>query len=131
MPRPRIIIIEDDESQSKPFSQMLEYRGYDVRCAKDWPEANEIIQSFRPTLAIVDLLLISAEGSSGFDVIQKLRASAHSRVGILAWTARYVDARDEILALRAGADDFVRKDAEVGLIEARIDALVRRVRRRT
>jgi len=125
----RILIIEDDEDFSGQFRQMLEYHLYEVRCAKSWSEAREVLQSFRAVVAIVDLLLISTDGADGFDVIRQLRASEHSHIGILAWTAQYVDSRHEILTLRVGADDFVRKDIETGIIEARIEALVRRVER--
>jgi DNA-binding response OmpR family regulator len=47
----------------------------------------------------------------------------------MAWSMNYVDARYEVLALRAGADDFVRKGTDVGLVEARIEALLRRINR--
>lgn len=125
----RILLVEDEESHSKPFSELLRFHGYEIRCAKNLTDTREVLRSFTPLLAIVDLLLISADDSDGFDVIRYLRASEHAHLGILAWTANYVSARDEVLALRAGADDFVKKDADVGLIEARIDALIRRIGR--
>jgi DNA-binding response OmpR family regulator len=50
-------------------------------------------------------------------------------LGILAWTGHFVKQQDEIRALRAGADDFVSKDTEFGLIEAKIEALLRRISR--
>ena len=125
----RILIIEDDEDFSDQFRQMLEYHLYEVQCAKSWSEAREVLRSFRAVVAIVDLLLISSDGVDGFDVIRQLRASEHSHIGILAWTAQYLDSRHEILSLRVGADDYVRKGTEVGLIEARIEALARRVER--
>ena len=127
----QIIVIEDDASQAEPFQQMLEYRGYEVRCARDWAEATDILSSFRPALAIVDLLLIGPNDvpADGFSVIRSLRASGHEDIGILVWTSHFVNPRDEIRALRAGADDYVRKDADFGLIEARIEALLRRINR--
>lgn len=125
----RILLVEDEETQSGPFLQMLEYRKYAVECARDLTEVRCLLPTFKPVLAIVDLLLVSADMADGFDVIRYVRSSSYAHMGLLAWTARFTDARDEIRALRNGADDFVRKDAEFGLIEARIEALLRRVDR--
>lgn len=125
----RILLVEDDEEQAKPFKLLLELRGYEVAWARNWSEVREVITWFAPILAIVDLYLITPDHSDGFDVIRQLRAVMPAELGILAWTANFVDARSEVLALRAGADDFVRKEADVGMIEARIEALLRRITR--
>ena len=130
MNKTRLLIIEDDQAHSLPLSELLEYRGYEVKCARDWDEASEALQSFKPAIVIVDLLLAYGSVSSGFNVIKKLRASEYSRVGIIAWTGMYKDGRDEILALRSGADDFIKKGTETGVIEERVAALARRVKRR-
>ena len=126
----RILIVEDDWSQAKPFTQMLEYRGYTVRCAQDIVSATQMVHKFDPHLVIVDLLLVStAAEADGFDVIAALRSAefALSTFGIMVWTSHFVNAKDEIRALRSGADEYLRKDAEFGLIEARIEALLRRI----
>jgi DNA-binding response OmpR family regulator len=129
----RILVIEDEPAQSEAFRQMLEYRGYAVRCAKDWAEATRVLSTFNADLVVVDLLLISSdeEPDDGFGIIRTLRSSIYSDIGILVWTSHFVNARDEIRALRVGADDYVRKDADFGLIEARIEALLRRLNRST
>ncbi|BCB76799.1 hypothetical protein GCM10022251_49420 [Phytohabitans flavus] len=127
----RILLVEDDGSQAKPFSQMLEYRGYTVRWAQDIVSATRIAREFDPHLVIVDLLLVSTEAEAdGFDVITTLRSAsfATQAFGIMVWTSHFVNAKDEIRALRSGADEYLRKDAEFGLIEARLEALLRRIR---
>ena len=123
----RILVVEDEESQSRRLRRMLKYRGYEVECAKDLTDVKRLLPLFKPALAVVDLFLVSVDDFDGFDVIRYVRSSAYSQIGILAWSANYIDDRDEIWALREGADDFVRKDAQFGLLEARIEALLRRV----
>lgn len=126
----RILVIEDETSQSKPFREMLEYKGYQVECVEDADTGLQAARKSLVDLVIVDLLLVSSRSSrDGFDVISALRSpeSSNPDVGILVWTSHYVTARDEIRALRAGADAYIKKDSDVGLIEARIEALLRRV----
>lgn len=124
----RILLIEDEETQSKPFQQLLEFHEYIVESATNDTAGLDLLIRFDPMLVVVDLLLVANEvAEDGFEVVRMLRG-ASATVGILVWTSQYLDARDEIRVLRAGADDYVRKESEVGVIEARINALLRRVR---
>lgn len=126
-----ILVIEDEADQSKPFTQMLKYRGYKVLRAYNGTDGIAVALKYRPHLIIVDLLLVlRGDEMDGYDVIQAIRNSPDTKsIGILAWTGHYVAGKDEIRALRAGADDYIRKDTEYGTIEARIEALLRRIDR--
>jgi DNA-binding response OmpR family regulator len=128
---PKILVIEDDPDQSRPFTQMLRYRGYEILTAYNGIDGIAKALSHRPQLVIVDLLLVQrGDEMDGYDVIQALRAAPETNsIGILAWTGHFVERSDEIRALRSGADDYVSKDSEYGLLEARIEALLRRVAR--
>ncbi len=127
----KILLIEDDPDQSRPFTQMLRYRGYEILTAYNGVDGVAKAIQQHPHLVIVDLLLVQrGDEMDGFDVIQALRntpPTAH--VGILAWSGHFVERSDEIRALRAGADDYVSKDSEFGLLEARLEALLRRISR--
>ncbi len=125
----KILVIEDDSHQSKPFIQMLKYRQYEVKHAFNGIDGVAIASKEKPHLIIVDLLLVQrGDQMDGFDVIQALRNHPEtSKVGILAWTGHFIDERDEIRAFRSGADYFVTKDISFGRLEARIEALLRRV----
>lgn len=127
----KILVIEDDSDQSRPFTQMLKYRGYEILTAYNGVDGVAQGIEHNPDLVIVDLLLVQrGDEMDGFDVIQKLRNTpSTARIGILAWTGHFVERSDEIRALRSGADDYVSKDSEFGLLEARIEALLRRVSR--
>ena len=65
---------------------------------------------------------------SGLDVLRELRA-ARSEVPILLLTARSQDG-DKVEGLRLGADDYVTKPFSFVELVARVEALVRRARRR-
>jgi len=125
----RILVIEDERTHSTPLQQMLEFRGYDVRIIRNGTGATRVVREFGPLVVVIDLMLTDPAGEvdDGYEVTRKLRR-LQADLGILVWTAQYASPRDEIRALRAGADDYVRKDAEFGVIEARIEALLRRVK---
>lgn len=126
-----ILVIEDDREQSKPFIQMLKFKGYSVLHAYNGIDGMAKAIKSPPDLVIVDLLLVEkGDEMDGYDVIQALRETNETEgVGIIAWTSVFVDEKDQIRALLAGADDFVPKSLEFGVLEARIEALVRRLRR--
>jgi DNA-binding response OmpR family regulator len=127
----RILVIEDEERQSKPFVKMLEYREYEVIVAFNGLDGVALAVKHTPDLVIVDLLLVQrGDQMDGYDVIRTLRNTAETcNMGIVAWTGHFVDGQDEIRALREGADDFMSKEVEFGLLEARIEALLRRLSR--
>lgn len=125
----KILVIEDDPDQSKPFIELLRYRGYDIVPADNGIDGVAKAVKHQPDLVIVDLLLVQrGDQMDGYEVIKVLRGTQETlNVRILAWTGHFVKKEDEIRALRAGADDYVSKDSEFGLLEARIEALLRRV----
>lgn len=128
----KIIVVEDDVDQSKPFIETLTHnKDYEVTHAFNGIDGFAAVVQENPDLVIVDLLLVErGDDMDGFEVIKAIRSTpAIEATGILAWTSHFVKRQDEIRALRAGADDFVNKDADFAVIEARIEAILRRVSR--
>lgn len=126
----RILLVEDDGEQSRPLTQMLGYRGYEVTSACNGKDGVALAVANPPDLVIVDLLLfLRGDEMDGFDVIQALRRHpTTAQLAILAWTGHFVQSTDWIRALRSGADDYVTKDVEFGILEAKIEAILRRTR---
>lgn len=127
----KILLVEDDPKQSKPFIQMLQYRNYEVFHAYNGLDAISQALEVMPDLIIVDLRLDKrGDQLDGYELIQTLRNTPEVKnIAIMVWTAEGVDSKDEVRALRNGADDYVVKKNDIGTIEARIEALIRRVKR--
>lgn len=125
----KILIVEDEKEQSRPFLELLRFKGYEVFVAENGIDAIATAIKEKPDLLIVDLLLVKrGDELDGYGVIREVRATkVTEKIGILAWTSHFVKETDHIRALRSGADDFVTKDVEFGVLEARIEALLRRV----
>ena len=118
----RILLIEDDDRIRGALRLALEDEGYEVEEAASG-EAGLAAFAARPAgLVLIDVLL---PGIDGFDVCRQLRKE--SDVPIVMVTARD-DASDVIAGLEAGADDYLAKPVNVGVLAARLRALLRRAR---
>jgi len=125
----RILLVEDDAVLSQAMTHSLERAGHRVESAHSIDEANHWwrVQSFDAVLLDLNLPLSAHERSglgSGLTVLRAARARG-DHTPVLVLTAR--DRTEERIAgLDAGADDYLGKPFDLGEVEARLRALVRR-----
>jgi two-component system OmpR family response regulator len=121
MSRPsRVLFIEDDQAVRNAIAIELRAAGYLVQDEVDGSSLEEIAESFRPDIAVLDVML---PGRSGFDLAHVLRNK--SDLPILFLTAR--DAvSSRLTGFSVGADDYVIKPVAVEELLARLRALLRR-----
>jgi DNA-binding response OmpR family regulator len=118
----RILLVEDDERIRTSTRLALEEEGYEVDEAPDGEDALQRFTDRPADVVIMDLML---PGMDGFEACRQLRQL--STVPVIMVTAR-ADTHDVVAGLEAGADDYVTKPFVVTELEARIAALLRRVR---
>jgi DNA-binding response OmpR family regulator len=117
-----VLIVEDDPVLADGLTSTLREAGYAVDGVESGERANSALGTQEYDLIILDLGL---PGIDGFEVLQKLRRRGR-RTPVLILTAR--DAvGDRIRGLDLGADDYLIKPFEIGELEARLRALMRRV----
>jgi two-component system, OmpR family, KDP operon response regulator KdpE len=115
------ILVVDDESQiRRVLRATLSSNGYDVVEAKDGQEAIDMVIRERPDLILLD---VNMPGMSGLEACSKIRLSYEGP--IIMVTVRNSE-QDKIVALDAGADDYVVKPFAIGELLARIRAALRR-----
>ena len=106
----KIFIAEDDPNSLILLEMILLSRDYDVVVARDGAEAWALLQNETPDLIISDILM---PGIDGFELCRKIRGDSRlGKVPIIIYSATYVEARDEQLAIAAGANRFVLKPIE-------------------
>lgn len=119
---PRVLLIEDDPSIREGVGLGLRRRGHEVAAAATGEEGLALIAGFRPELVLLDLML---PGINGVQVCRRIRET--SQVPIIMLTARGDDF-DIVVGLEAGADDYIVKPARTEIIEARVKAVLRRLK---
>jgi len=115
-----ILIVEDDPSIRKMVRVNLVKRGYTVSEAADSHQAIALFQEVPVDLVLLDLML---PGLSGVDVCTWIRA--RSDVPIIVLSAR-LEEDLKVVALDAGADDYVTKPFGSEELLARVRAFLRR-----
>ena len=118
----KLLVIEDDPKLSRLLTRVLQEEGYVVDgCAKGEPGLQQAASGLYD-LVVLDWMLPDLDGLS---LCRRLRELGTS-LPILMLTSRS-DLSERVMALDAGADDYVIKPFEIEELVARVRALLRRV----
>jgi two-component system, OmpR family, response regulator RegX3 len=120
----RVLLVEDEESISQPFSNALTREGFLPTVAASVAEARAAVAEQEPDIVLLDLMLPDGDGR---ELARELRAA--SQVPIIMLTARGSEI-DRVVGLELGADDYVVKPFAAAEVIARIRAVLRRSRQR-
>lgn len=118
----RILLIEDEPGLVLTLTHRLGREGYALKTVADGEAGLACALKDPFDLIILDIMLPS---KNGFDVCTDLRQRGVG-VPILMLTARGQLA-DKVHGLKIGADDYLTKPFEMAELQARIEALLRRV----
>src|ERR1700692_2601964 len=120
MSTPTILVVDDEPQIRRVMRTTLSSNGYTVIEARSGEEALEMLRKERPELVLLD---VNMPGMSGLETCREIRD--HSDVAIIMLTVRNTE-HDKVLALDAGADDYVVKPFGMEELLARIRAALRR-----
>jgi DNA-binding response OmpR family regulator len=122
--RASILVVEDDPGVARALVDALEMADYRVWHALDGHDAQGQLARAQPNLVLLDLMLPDIDG---LVLCSRLKSLAEVPIIICSGSARR---SDPVLALKLGADDFIKKPFEVDDVLARIEAVLRRAPRR-
>ena len=115
-----ILVVDDERNIVQLVRLYLSKEGFRVESASSGREALEKVQSVRPDLVLLDLMLPEMDG---WEVCRRLRKQGD--LPIIMVTARD-DHVDKIVGLELGADDYLTKPFNPRELVARIKAVLRR-----
>ena len=101
-----ILIVEDSPTQAEKLKHLLQVHGYRIRVAKNGSEALSLLQEFRPSLVITDVLMPIMNGYDLCAAIKKQKEIAGIPVILLTSLS---DPKDVLEALKCGANNFITK----------------------
>ena len=116
----RVLVVDDEPQILRALRINLRVRSYDVDVAATGSAALEAAAKHPPDLVILDLGLPDLDG---VEVIEGLRGWTQAPIIVLSGRA---DSTDKVVALDAGADDYVTKPFGMEELLARMRAAVRR-----
>ncbi|NUP13579.1 MAG: response regulator transcription factor [Polyangiaceae bacterium] len=120
-----VLVVEDDPTLRLGLTKTLRSAGYQVETAKTGREGLDRARNEAFDLVLLDVMLPEM---NGFEVCESLR-DADDDLPILMLTAKGEE-EDKVRGLKLGADDYVTKPFGVSELLARVDAALRRRRKR-
>jgi DNA-binding response OmpR family regulator len=102
----RILIVEDDKFVRELISQKLTEEKFEVSSAKDGEEGVLKIESEKPDLVLLDLIL---PGIDGFEVISKIRENPDTESIPIVILSNLGEKKDVDRGIKLGANDYMIK----------------------
>ncbi|SHJ78897.1 response regulator transcription factor [Tepidibacter formicigenes] len=120
----KVLVLEDEIGIRSFVSINLKRGGYEVIEAPTGEEAIEKVKTNKIDIALLDVML---PGISGIQVCEFIREN-YDNIGIIMLTAKGQE-NDKIIGLNSGADDYIVKPFSPKELLARINALLRRLKK--
>lgn len=121
-PPPNILVVDDELSVHRLLSAYLRKHNYRVESCLESRDVIEKIKAINPDLILLDLMMPTLDGVSATRRIRNLKTTSY--LPIIVLTARK-EVQDIVMALEAGADDYVTKPFEFDELMARIKNMLR------
>ncbi|MBD5460921.1 MAG: response regulator transcription factor [Lachnospiraceae bacterium] len=118
--RQRILIVDDDSNIAELISLYLTKEFFETMIVGDGEAALEAVESFRPNLILLDLML---PGIDGYQVCREIRTKLPTPIIMLSAKGEVFD---KVLGLELGADDYMEKPFDSKELVARVKAVLRR-----
>jgi two-component system, OmpR family, alkaline phosphatase synthesis response regulator PhoP len=119
-----ILVIEDDRALRDGLVMNFQLRGYQVLTARDGEEGMKLAFDGHPDVIILDLML---PVFSGFEILQELRARGVETPVLILSARGQMD--DKLNGFHLGADDYVTKPFQLPELIARVEGILRRLKK--
>jgi DNA-binding response OmpR family regulator len=123
-PAQPILVVDDDAKIVRLVRTYLEREGFRVVTAADGPAALDAIETHRPALVVLDLMLPELDGRAVVRAVRRDEEAATTPILILSARGTTID---RIAGLEDGADDYLPKPFSPAELVVRVKTILRRV----
>lgn len=121
----KIMVIDDDEDFTNLYKTALRAAGFDASAVNQSTAAIELAYLTQPDIFIIDLMMPDIDG---FQLCRMLRADTlFKRTPIIIVTA-LTDTDSRMVALGAGANDYLTKPFHIDDLKSRINTLLEKMK---
>ena len=118
----RVLVVDDILPNVKLLEAKLACEYYDVITATSGAEALEKVESDKPDLVLLDVMM---PGMDGFEVCTRIKSNPDTAHIPVVMVTALTDVEDKVRGLEAGADDFLSKPINDTALMARVRSLAR------
>ncbi len=122
MPASRILIADDNQPNRELLEAYLATFDCEVEAAVDGQDTLNKVESFRPDLILLDVMMPKL---SGFEVCQKLKANPATRKIMILMVTALNESGDIERAVNAGTNDFLSKPVNKFELLKRVETMLR------
>ncbi|MGH7611084.1 MAG: response regulator transcription factor [Candidatus Dormibacteria bacterium] len=119
--RGELLVVDDDTQTLDALKSLFASDGYRVRCAAGGREALRVLAHFRPDCVVLDYAMPDI---SGLETLRRLR-EAGDEIPVVVLSAKS-DSYDRIAGYGAGADVYVGKEEDPGVLRAAVRRVIGR-----
>lgn len=116
----RIFLVEDDRALALELKKQLEQYGNEARIVSDFRAVTEEFREYEPHLALMDIML---PYQNGYYWTAELRKFTSVPIVFLSSAS---DGMNLVMAVNMGGDDFIAKPVEPMVLNAKVQAVLRR-----
>jgi len=119
---PRILIVDDNETNRDILRTRLKSHGYELLEAADGEETLAVVREHRPDLILLDVMMPKIDG---IEVCRRIKGDTDLPfIAIILVTAK-ADSKDIVAGLEAGADEYLTKPVDQAALVARVKSMLR------